>query len=295
MNKQGRGKIEYLDMTWAPVTGCLHPCKDTYCYARKITHRFSGADIDHLDDGSWERTDEGLYVISEPLTRYIPQCGKRIKAPYPFGFAPTFHRYRLDEPQKVKKPSIIGVVYMGDLFGDWVPDEWIMQVIEACRKAPQHTYVFLTKNPKRYRQVDIYRGLSGIKSFIGTTITSAKDVDNYIALPWGTDFYGNMPRNFISIEPLLGEIDLSRRLMTLGWMPTFDNPDNRNGEQPSEPTNEYINWVIIGQQTGPGAVPPKDEWVQSIIDQCRAAGAPVFVKNPLWQKYQIQEYPEGLK
>jgi protein gp37 len=50
----------------------------------------------------------------------------------------------------VGKPQTVFVGSMGDLFGDWVPDEWVEAVFVACAKAPQHTYVFLTKNPKRY-------------------------------------------------------------------------------------------------------------------------------------------------
>jgi len=66
---------------------------------------------------------------------------------------PTFHRYRLDEPAQKKKPQNIFVSSMGDLFGDWVPDSWIKTVFEATNKAPQHNYLYLTKNPDRYYQL----------------------------------------------------------------------------------------------------------------------------------------------
>ena len=72
---------------------------------------------------------------------------------YPFGFEPTFHKYRLDMPQKLKQSKNIFVGSMADIFGEWVPDEWIEEIFKACEKSPQHNYLFLTKNPKRYKEL----------------------------------------------------------------------------------------------------------------------------------------------
>ncbi len=138
-------KIEWCDSTWNPVTGCLHGCE--YCYARNQAKRFEGY------GGA-----DGKIITYNPLKiseLYIPltitrKNGKTVTAPYPFGFEPTFHRYLLDIPQHWKKPRTIFVCSMADLFGDWVPDEWIEEVFKACEKATQHRYLFLTKNPKRY-------------------------------------------------------------------------------------------------------------------------------------------------
>ncbi|OQA08600.1 MAG: Phage protein Gp37/Gp68 [Bacteroidetes bacterium ADurb.Bin397] len=266
MNRQGKGKIEYLDFTWNPVTGCLHNCP--YCYARKITNRFGGASETHYNETVGEECQWYTEETKEThdLLEPIYDVDRGHNAPYPFYFDPTFHRYRLDEPQKVKKSSIIGTVYMGDLFGDWVLDEWIEEVFKACEKAPWHKYLFLTKNPGRY--YDLYcKKLIPCKNnyWFGTTLT--KPSDEYVWLekaPYKT---------FVSMEPLLegfGELEK-------GFM---------HGQIPK--------WVIIGQQTGPNK-PPKNEWVQSIIDQCRAAGVPVFVKSPLYEKFPVHEWPEGLE
>jgi protein gp37 len=260
MNKQGKGKIEYLDYTWNPVTDCRHPCKDQYCYAKTIAQRFGSG----TDDGA-------IHYLGEPMDKQkrngLAAYGSDTMIdPYPFGFAPTFHRYRMDEPHKVKKPSVIGVVYMGDLFGKWVPDVWIKEVFEACEKAPWHKYIFLTKNPLRYSELNNGMGVPDKSNFwYGSTVTKKGDPFACIKTP-------RLHRShyFVSIEPLL---EVPADLSTLA----------------------YANWVIIGQQTGPGAKPPKPEWVQSIIDQCKAAGVPVFVKSPLYEKFPIQEWPEGLK
>lgn len=255
MNKT---KIDWCDYTFNPVTGCLHNCD--YCYARRIANRFGK----HEKPLGWE---PGFNV--ELLKKY--------DNPYPYDFIPTFHKYRLNEPQQVNKPSKIFVCSMADLFGDWVPDEWIQEVFKACQKADWHQYLFLTKNPKRYSA--IYRSELDYRwnMWFGTTVTDENSfVIKTAELYRNTGEYfpkSKRANRFLSIEPLIGEI----KEMFL-----------RN-------SLHHADWVIVGSMTGPGAIPPKPEWVQSIIDQCRAAGVPVFVKSPLYEKFPIQEWPEGLK
>jgi protein gp37 len=265
MNKQGKDGIEYLSYTFNPVTGCIHSCKDKYCYAEKIARRFGG---------NTEHEYHGLHILDKPMYKRT-KAGKLMVDPYPYGFEPTLHKYRLNEPAKENKPSIIGVVYMGDLFGEWVPRSWIEEVYIACQKGDHHKYIFLTKNPKRYSE--IYRSSLDfrINMWLGTTVT---DEDSFI---WrGADLYQNTgfgtkyrAKRLLSIEPLQGKISESVLYQCI----------------------HHVDWVIIGQQTGPGAVPPKAEWVQSIVDECRAVDVPVFVKSPLYQQFPIQEWPEGLK
>lgn len=115
MNKT---KIDWATMSWNPVTGCYHGCP--YCYADRMTIRFSG----HWDDNTLRTVggDGNLHVLDEPMYRHTSgknrDVGVRsVVAPFPFGFDPTFHRYRLGEPQKWKKPQTIFVCSMADLFG----------------------------------------------------------------------------------------------------------------------------------------------------------------------------------
>ncbi|HHU55757.1 MAG TPA: DUF5131 family protein [Acholeplasmataceae bacterium] len=238
MNKS---KIEWCDYTWNPVTGCLHECE--YCYARKIANRFQSKNNYTYVDG----VKPG-----------------HIKDAFPYGFMPTFHKDRLLDPQKVRKPQNIFVCSMADLFGEWVPDEWIQEVFKACEAAPQHKYLFLTKNFKNasnFRYHDNW--------WIGKTITNDENARLCEGDPWNIDEI-HRANQFLSIEPLQGDIT---RL-------------------------EYylysFKWVIVGAQTGPGAKPPKLEWVKKIIDQCRDAGVPVFLKNNLKWPEKIQEWPEEL-
>lgn len=245
-------KIEWCDSTWNPVTGCLHGCE--YCYARKMANRFKGFDDSDI------RTIE-THSLDEPL-KITRLNGKTVNSPYPFGFDPTFHKYRLNEPQKWKKPRTIFVCSMADLFGDWIPDEWIEAVFEACRKAPQHRYLFLTKNPKRYKELaDKGKLLQSKAVWYGSTVTS-----------------GNSPRfcsygtynTFVSLEPLLKPL----------------------GEVPS-----FIKWVIIGAETGQrkGKVIPEKKWVDDIVQAAEKERIPVFMKDSLipivGEKNMRREFP----
>lgn len=252
-------KIDWCDMSWNPVTGCLHGCK--YCYARRIAERFGMPQYDndcHVYTGKVKNYDDAVHT-----------------GVFPWGFAPTFHKYRLDEPQKIKKPQNIFTVSMGDLFGDWVPDEWTQWVFNACEKAPQHRYLFLTKNPKRYANLNDYIvesifpkcSLQDIAWF-GATAT------NQIMMQNAVECFGDCNANtktFLSLEPLLEPITL-------------------------KDINCAANWVIVGAETGnrKDKVIPKREWIESIVNQCKAANVPVFMKGSLkniWGEELIQEYP----
>lgn len=234
MNKT---KIEWTDYTWNPVTGCWgpggtaeKPKRCSYCYAERVAQRFNN-------------------------DRMNPR-GPR-KEPFP----PEFHFYRLDQPHKVKKPAKIFVCSMADLFGDWVPDRWIRDIINVVLNCPHHTFQFLTKNPKRLKDFNSWPS----NCWIGITVTNQADADG--RLPWLLQ--ADAPVKFVSHEPLLSGLDRE----SLGAY------------------RGQIDWAIIGAMTGPGAVKPQPEWVQGLIDQYRAAGVPVFLKDNLnWFK-KIQEWP----
>ena len=160
MNKT---KIDWATMSWNPVTGCRHGCP--YCYARRTATRFNAG----LEDPTPLAC--GLHVLPE-----------KIKAtPYPYGFEPTLHRYRLGQPQNTKEPQTVFVCSMADLFGRWVPTSWIVEVLDACRKAPQHRYLFLTKNPARYLELDHLALLPHESNFwYGSTVANMDAVGMYV-------------------------------------------------------------------------------------------------------------------
>jgi len=151
-------KIEWCDLTWNPVTGCYHGCP--YCYARKIAERFKGSK-------AWQN-----------------------------GFTPTMHPERLNDPVNEEVPQTIFVCSMADLFGDWVPEDWILDVLSTCIFAPQHTFLFLTKNPKRYLTIpsDFVRD----HMWFGVSVTGNEDALRIHELR-----KLHTENRFVSFEPLL--------------------------------------------------------------------------------------------
>lgn len=247
-------KIDWADSTWNPVTGCLHDCE--YCYANSIATRFNG----NADKTPYMQINDksDIFELDEPLKS---EAG--IRMAYPFGFEPTFHRYRLNEPAKWTKPSTIFVCSMADLFGEWVPDEWIEDVLAACEKAPQHRYLFLTKNPERYLELAEGGKLPvGDGFWYGTTVTGPDDAYFYAA-------HSKKIHTFLSVEPLLHPFTYS-----------------------PIPEKTLPHWVIIGAETGnrKDKVVPQRDWIEQI---CRIA-TPVFMKESLrgiMGDDFIQEYP----
>ena len=253
-------KIDWADATWNPVTGCLHGCE--YCYARRIAERFRAREIyDPECQCQRHLIERGMLKgTGKPLELDYPweqknKDGSITNAAYPFGFEPTFHRYKLDEPQKWKKPRTIFVCGMADLFGDWVPDEWIEQVFEACEAAPQHRYMFLTKNMELPNLLPKHRRPPNVaEMWFGQSFTGAAHNYTPLLLP--------MWRNrFVSIEPLLHNLSRAEAMGIAA-------------------TNE---WVIIGAETGnrKGKIIPKREWVENIVEAAQIMGKKVFMKESL--------------
>lgn len=262
-----KSKIEWCTHTWNPVTGCRHGCD--YCYARRQISRFGPHPCEKpgVEPQELIAKGSGLYVADAP-TKLYDEKGEYLRStPYPRGFAPTLSTYTLDYPKKREIPSRIFVSSMGDLFGEWVPDAWIMDVFAAALAAPQHVYMFLTKNPNRYMALARAGKLPEEKNFwYGSTVTGPD-------IPFWWSQYHN---TFVSMEPLL-------------------QPFERTGGD----TVKKVDWLIIGAMTGPGskANQPKREWVEAIVDNANAAGVPVFMKDNLaatWGGELLREYPDKM-
>ena len=250
MNKT---KIDWCDSTWNPVTGCLHGCE--YCYARGIANRFGTKDRCHNFYGG--HPVGRIHELEEPAI--VTETGK--KSPYPFDFEPTFHKYRLNEYQN-KKGRNIFVCSMADLFGDWVPDEWIEEVFKACDNAPQHNYLFLTKNPFRY-EILHQKGILRKRDNMWYGYSMPKNGCDY--------WYDSQYKTFESMEPLLEMVAVT-----------------------------HSKWTIIGAETGrrKNKVVPERKWIEHIVNKCREVNIPVFMKSSLsdiWGEPLIQEFPEELK
>lgn len=264
-----RSKIEWCDHTWNPITGCRHNCQ--YCYARKMTARFAGdvrlnkmAKKDYslapAADGSGK-----VYVLDTPM---LNETGCALV--YPFGFEPTFHRYRLDIPPKLKMGNNIFVGAMADVFGEWVPDSWLDDIFSVCIQNPIHNYLFLTKNPERYTEYEVPGGCENL--WYGTSITRESEMSKFNSLPAGC-------KTFVSMEPILEDL----------------NPEYHNI------LFRQVDWIILGAETGrnKNKVVPQWDWIKRIILMSDAAGVPVFMKDSLLpiagEKNMRREFPKQLQ
>lgn len=206
--------IEWTEMTWNPVTGCVkisQGCKN--CYAERMAKRLKAM-------GS---------------------------ARYDNEFSPTLHEDLIDLPRKWKKPRTVFVNSMSDLFQEAVPLEFIKRVFETMRATPQHTYQILTKRSERLLELAPHLPWPE-NVWMGVSVEDARVVDRIRHLAATPAVV-----KFLSCEPLLGPLD--------------DLP------------LDGIHWVIVGGESGRGARPMLEEWVQSIRQQCRAYRTAFFFKQ----------------
>jgi len=182
-------------------------------------------------------------------------------------FIPHTHFEQLEKLRQWKKPKTIFVQSMGDLFHDDIPDEWIDEVFNACKSAYWHRYLFLTKNPKRYIELDKNNKLPLTDIFwFGTTITNSKSEYFYSV--------GYNHNTFLSIEPIQDNFE----------------------EIEDVYEHRFVDWIIIGAETGnrKNKIIPEKKWIENIIKTCRTRRVSVFMKKNLseiWQEPLIQEYP----
>ena len=209
--------VEWARYTWNPVKGCKHGCP--YCYARDIAMRF-----DHT-------------------------------------FEPQFFEERLVAPLNTRLPvagiNKVFVCSMADLFGDWVPDEWIERILDVVRDQKQWTYLFLTKNPSRYSEIDWPSN-----TWVGATV----DTQARVQVTEDALRRVNAPVKFVSCEPLLEEVIFSDM--------------------------SVIDWIIIGgksRNTQGRAEQPEWRWVENLLMQARDAEIKVYFKPNL--TVVPKEYP----
>lgn len=254
-------KIDWADSSWNPVTGCYHECE--YCYARKIAERFEGFDPDE-NPGTQKIYAEpnGNRALLELSNQQLKESasGHVFGAAYPMGFTPTLHRYLLDIPTRWRQPRNVFVCSMADLFGDWVPDGWIQAVFEACKAAPKHRYLFLTKNPSRYLSMGQKALMPAEDNFWYGTSTPKVNDPAFWSRPSPAS-KGVYYHTFLSVEPILERF--------------------KGGDKTGSVA--LTDWVIVGAETGnrKGKVIPKKDWIMELADECDKYNRPIFMKESL--------------
>ncbi|MDD4980680.1 MAG: DUF5131 family protein [Candidatus Omnitrophica bacterium] len=190
-----------------------------------------------------------------------------------YNMQPHFHPERLSEPIKLKKPARIFVCSTADLFGEWVIEDWIKQVLWTIHQCPQHTFQLLTKCPERI--VHFTDALRKPNIWVGVTVEQAQYLSRLKAFLFIAKQY-SLKRLFVSFEPLLSRMNIE--------------PEELKG----------LRWIIIGAYTGKDAdlLRPKLEWIRDIIAKAAKLKVPVFLKDnlrPVWKEELRQEFSEKLK
>lgn len=209
-----KSSIEWTESTWNPVTGCTKisaGCK--HCYAERMANR--------------------LHAMGNPG--------------YANGFRLTLQPHVLEIPLRWKKPQMIFVNSMSDLFHKDVPLSYIRRVFEVMKAAPWHTYQILTKRSDRLVQLnDVLEWQPQI--WMGVSVENAQHTFRIDALRQTSAM-----TKFLSLEPLLGPLP------------------NLNLDR--------IDWAIVGGESGPGSRPMDGSWVMDIRNQCRQANVAFFFKQ----------------
>lgn len=242
--------IEWCDSTVNPApccTGCeLYP---KHCYAAAICRRFAG-------------TNAGYPKSFTTPTLFPERIAKAARWPDLTGTK------RPKKPWLDGRPRMIFLNDLGDPFApfnqkEWEPrTHWLHDALPIIESSP-HIWMLLTKWPDRLRDFAAAAGTLPRNIWGGTMATSQKYRDRI----WQLLQTPQLAVRFLSYEPAIGPLDLDaieavckawRRGATLGI---------------------YLDWVIAGGMSGPGAQPLHPDWARTIRDQCQAAGVPFFFKQ----------------
>lgn len=241
-NPQDNASIEWAQWSWNPITGCKHDCP--YCYARDIAHRF-----------------------------------------YPQKFEPSIYPSRFSAPMNTRVPEKAeqDIAYrnvftgsMADIFGRWVPSEWIELVLQEVSEHQEWNFLFLTKFPQRVAEF----GELPKNAWMGTTVDCQDRVAN--AEKAFAKMGGGI--KWLSVEPMLTPLKFKKL--------------------------DMFDWVVIGGASSASKTPewmPPFDWVVDLHQAARAAGCAIYQKANLgvhesvrlkefpWQKPAAPKLPDALK
>jgi protein gp37 len=255
-------KIIWTTTTWNPMTGCrkISPgCK--FCYAETIAERTRG--------------------------------GKA----FPVGFDPMIRPWKLNEPMKLKKPSMVFVNSMSDLFLSEIPDAYRHQVLEVIRSCSRHEFQVLTKRPENMLAYEQEHGPLPFNFWAGVSIESMAELHRADTL---REVAAEI--RFLSLEPLLGPLS-PLDLEGIHWVIVGGESGNHLSKREWQEKRGLVEHRAGRLQPKPNAV----DWVREIRDICLAAKVPFFFKQwgGLFPEHggrvldgvtwdQFPRYPEGM-
>jgi len=290
--------------TWNPVRGCSpvsESCRN--CYAARQAARFSGEGQPY----------EGLAAWLESIP--VPGNGRPI-----WTGKVQLAEHVLEKPLRWRKPRMVFANSMGDLFHESLTDSEIDRVFTIMQACPLHTFQVLTKRPERalrwYGYAEIRCALAGERLagergwchanedrtwpldnvWLGVSVENQRAADERIPLLLQI----SAALRFVSVEPMLGPIDIAE------WLPgdplwrTAYHHLHRGVHDCSGPycevckvdfEQDHLDWIVCGCESGPGARPMSEDWARSLRDQCQEAGVPFFLKQ-LRRNGRLVKLPE---
>lgn len=284
-------KIEWTDITVNPI------------YIRKADGSNGGHWCSKKSEGcafcySEEINQSGFFAFAS----HLPYTGSPPEGLF-------FDESIVQKWAKMRSPKKIFVCSMTDLFGEWVPREWQFKVFDAAANAPKQTIQLVTKRPEIAKDAVIeWCALRCVEQlpeniWMGVTVENQRCADDRIPLLLQTP----AAVRFLSCEPLLEAIRLNLR----DYIPGLGFDLTRHQEK--HPDARRVNWCIVGGESGHNARPCDTNWIYSIVQQCKQADVPVFVKqlgsNPVYggdnlrselgittgKGGNIDEFPEDLR
>jgi protein gp37 len=223
--------IEWTDKTWNPIRGCsrVSPgCEN--CYAEAMAYRFS-KEPDSPFNGLVKATSKG------------PRWTNEVK----------FVAHKLNEPFSWRKPRLVFVNSMSDFFHEKIPTAVKTMIWDVMVRNPQHKFQVLTKRPLEMKKFLKLHGTNVPSNiWLGISVENQEMAD--LRIPVLLDLPVIVPVKFLSVEPLIGPVDLTKYL-------------------------DQLEWVIVGGESGPNARFCEISWIERIVDDCNKSRATVFVKQ----------------
>lgn len=284
----------YIGATWNPTTGCtrVSPGCDN-CYAFTLHDQRYKVNLDAAREHppiSLRDLTHGPDLIGAKRREDASALPLPKQYDLPFSTVQMLDGDRLTEPLRTKRPHAYFVDSMADLFHDDVTDEYLDRVFAVMALAPQHIFMILTKRPERMRAY-----LSASRIEVGTywkawredkvlwaaqTLAERNALPKGQAYPWSDEFPDWPLANVwlgISAEDQARYVERWAALEQTPAAVKFISYEPALG--PLDVEWHGLDWLIVGGESGPRARAFDVAWARSVVEQGRAAGVPVFVKQ----------------
>lgn len=234
----------------------------------------------------WSESMNIRYGNKRPFKDYIYHKDTKSISKESFEF--VLDQRILEQPLHWKKCRIIAVQWLGDIFHEQIPNEFIYQILNEIGLSG-HTYLILTKRPKRMKEIFDDREMITPNLWTGLSICTQQEADEKMPVLLQTP----AAHRFVNFEPLLEDVGNIEHY----FFSSNERYEDINGQR-RHVWDKSIDWVLLGAESGPGRRPMRLEWARNISEQCKDAGIPLWIKQlDVDGKVEkdMNEFPEDLR